>query len=344
MNSLAEEIIAGRRLGSREEALPLVEAELEALCRGADRIRSALCGSRADLCTIVNGRSGQCGEDCKFCAQSCHYRTQAEEYPFLAEDEILAACRRDEAAGARRFSIVTAGRSLKGEDLERALSAYRRLRRETGVELCASHGLQTQEEFERMKAAGVDRIHANLETSRRYFPHICTTHTYQDKVDNIRRAQAAGLDVCSGERMNGAGEWEEDTAPGRSAVCWPGEGGPTHRLTVNGAGEVTGVRIEVERTGEEVLFGSTTQQSLAAAAFAAAQPGWNGVSWWSSGVLQAVGSRPFDSYTLQAGAVTVTQMVSWEGYQDVGGWLLAEDGVPEEELYCRTEFTMTLQT
>lgn len=152
------------------------------------------------------------------------------------------------------------------------------------------------------------------------------------------------LDVCSGERMNGAGEWEEDTAPGRSAVCWPGEGGPTHRLTVNGAGEVTGVRIEVERTGEEVLFGSTTQQSLAAAAFAAAQPGWNGVSWWSSGVLQAVGSRPFDSYTLQAGAVTVTQMVSWEGYQDVGGWLLAEDGVPEEELYCRTEFTMTLQT
>lgn len=152
------------------------------------------------------------------------------------------------------------------------------------------------------------------------------------------------LDVCSGERMNGAGEWEEDTAPGRSAVCWPGEGGPTHRLTVNGAGEVTGVRIEVERTGEEVLFGSTTQQSLAAAAFAAAQPGWNGVSWWSSGVLQAVRSRPFDSYTLQAGAVTVTQMVSWEGYQDVGGWLLAEDGVPEEELYCRTEFTMTLQT
>lgn len=79
--------------------------------------------------------------------------------------------------------------------------------------------------------------------------------------------------MCSGERMNGAGEWEEDTAPGRSAVCWPGEGGPTHRLTVNGAGEVTGVRIEVERTGEEVLFGSTTQQSLAAAAFAAAQPG-----------------------------------------------------------------------
>lgn len=100
-------------------------------------------------------------------------------------------------------------RSLKGEDLERALSAYRRLRRETGVELCASHGLQTQEEFERMKAAGVDRIHANLETSRRYFPHICTTHTYQDKVDNIRRAQAAGLDVCSGGILGMGETWED---------------------------------------------------------------------------------------------------------------------------------------
>ena len=209
MNSLAEEIIAGRRLGSREEALPLVEAELEALCRGADRIRSALCGSRADLCTIVNGRSGQCGEDCKFCAQSCHYRTQAEEYPFLAEDEILAACRRDEAAGARRFSIVTAGRSLKGEDLERALSAYRRLRRETGVELCASHGLQTEEEFRRMKEAGVERCHANLETSRRYFPQMCTTHTYEDKVTNIQRARAAGLEVCSGGILGMGESWED---------------------------------------------------------------------------------------------------------------------------------------
>ena len=192
MKSLAEEIIAGRRLGSREEALPLVEANLEELCQGADRIRSALCGSQADLCTIINGRSGRCGEDCKFCAQSCHYHTQAEEYPFLAEEEILAACRRDKAAGAHRFSIVTAGRNLKGEDLERALSAYRRLHQETGMKLCASHGLQTQEEFECMKAAGVERCHINLETSRRYFPQICTTHSYQDKVDNIRRAQAAG--------------------------------------------------------------------------------------------------------------------------------------------------------
>lgn len=152
------------------------------------------------------------------------------------------------------------------------------------------------------------------------------------------------LDVCSGERMNGAGEWEEDTAPGRSAVCWPGEGGPTHRLTVNGAGEVTG---GAHRGGAHRGGGAVRKHHPAVSGgcgLCRRPAGWNGVSWWSSGVLQAVGSRPFDSYTLQAGAVTVTQMVSWEGYQDVGGWLLAEDGVPEEELYCRTEFTMTLQT
>ena len=209
MKRLAEEIIAGRRLSSREEALPLVEAELEDLCQGADRIRSALCGSRADLCTIVNGRSGRCSEDCKFCAQSCHYGTQVEEYPFLPLEKIVAECRRNEAGGVHRFSIVTAGRSLKGMELEQALEAYARLHRESGLKLCASHGLQTEEEFRRMKEAGVERCHANLETSRRYFPHICTTHTYQDKVDNIRRAQAAGLDVCSGGILGMGETWED---------------------------------------------------------------------------------------------------------------------------------------
>ena len=155
MKKLAVEIISGRRLNRRDDLAVFLTADLEELRAGADQIRQALCGDRADLCTIINGRSGRCSEDCKFCAQSCCYHTQAEEYPFLAEEEILAACRRDEAAGAHRFSIVTAGRSLKGEDLELALSAYRRLRRETGVKLCASHGLQTEEEFRRMKEAGI---------------------------------------------------------------------------------------------------------------------------------------------------------------------------------------------
>lgn len=209
MQKLAEEIIAGRRLGRGDDLSILLRADLKELGAGADRIRRVLCGDRADLCAIVNGRSGRCGEDCKFCAQSCRYHTGAESYPFLDQEEILDQCRRSEEGGVHRFSIVTAGRGLKGADLEQALAAYERLSRESGVKLCASHGLQTQAEFQRLREAGVERYHANLETSRRYFQQVCTTHTYEDKIENIRRARAAGLEVCSGGIIGMGEDWED---------------------------------------------------------------------------------------------------------------------------------------
>lgn len=209
MRQLANEIIAGRRLGRADDLSQFVTADLEELRRGADEIRKALCGETFELCTIINGRSGRCGEDCKFCAQSCHNRTGAEEYPFLPVEEIVAEGKRNEATGVQRYSIVTAGRGLYGRELEQGLAAYRKLREETGLALCASHGLQSVEEFRAMKEAGVTRCHANLETSRRYFPSICTTHTYQDKVDNILRAKEAGLEICSGGILGMGETWED---------------------------------------------------------------------------------------------------------------------------------------
>ena len=209
MESLAEQIISGARLGRRDDLDVLLETDLEELCRAADQIRRALCGDRGELCTIVNGRSGRCSEDCRFCAQSCHYHTGAEEYPFLPVQEIVEEGKRNEAAGVHRYSIVTAGRGLHGRELDHALEAYRRLGAETGLALCASHGLQSVEEFQAMREAGVTRYHANLETSRRNFPNICTTHTYEDKLENIRRAQAAGLEVCSGGILGMGETWED---------------------------------------------------------------------------------------------------------------------------------------
>lgn len=209
MKQLAEEIIAGRRLNRKDDLSQLVSANLDALRQGAEQIRQALCGNGFEFCTILNGRSGRCGENCRFCAQSCHHHTKVEEYAFLPEEEIVAEGRRNEAAGVQWYSIVTAGRGLYGEDLEKGLSAYRRLRAETRLGLCASHGFQSLEEFRAMKEAGVTRCHANLETSRRYFPFICTSHTYQDKVDNILRAQEAGLEVCSGGILGMGENWED---------------------------------------------------------------------------------------------------------------------------------------
>ncbi len=213
MKKLAEEIRSGRRLNRSDDLSQLLTADLEELRAGADTIRRELCGDRFDFCTIINGRSGRCGEDCKFCAQSCHHNTHVKEYPFLPEEDILAEGKRNEAAGVHWYSIVTAGRDLHGQELERGLAAYRRLRKETGLALCASHGLQTLEELKALKEAGVTRFHANLETSRRYFPMICTSHTYQDKIDNILRAKEAGLQ-CAPE-----GSWEWERA-GRTALIW----------------------------------------------------------------------------------------------------------------------------
>ena len=206
---LAEEIIKGRRLKRGEDLSFLLSEDLDELCAGADKIRKELCGNHVDLCSIINGRSGRCGEDCKFCAQSACHHTKVEEYPFLEPEEILEDCKRHEAKKVHRYSIVTAGRALTGAEMEKALRAYRAMKKECKVELCASHGLLSQEDFNRLKEAGVVRYHANIETSRRNFPNICTTHTFEDKLEVIRRAQAAGLSVCSGGIIGMGETWED---------------------------------------------------------------------------------------------------------------------------------------
>lgn len=207
--TIVNEIINGRRLTREEDLSFLLTEPLEELCAGANDIRKALRGNKADLCSIINGRSGRCGEDCKFCAQSAHHKADVEEYPFLSEAEIVADCVRHCEKGVRRYSIVTAGRALSGEEMERALRAYRAMNEQGQKELCASHGLLDQEDFYKLKEAGVSRYHANIETSRRNFPNICTTHSFDDKVEVIMRAKKAGLNVCSGGII-GMGESFED--------------------------------------------------------------------------------------------------------------------------------------
>ncbi|HRU97377.1 MAG TPA: biotin synthase BioB [Ruminococcus sp.] len=206
---LAEDIIGGYRIKRGDDTEFFITAELEQLCSGADRIRKHFKGEHVDLCSIINGRSGRCSENCKFCAQSAHHCTGIEEYPFLDEKKILAECLHNEERGVHRFSIVTAGRTLSDDDFEKAISAYKLMDSKSSLELCASHGLLSQEQFDRLHSAGVRRYHANIETSRRNFPNICTTHTYEDKIECIRRAQKAGFEVCSGGIIGMGENWED---------------------------------------------------------------------------------------------------------------------------------------
>ena len=122
VKKLAEEIIAGKRLTRQDDLSFFLTCDLKELQEGADLIRKHFCGDKVDLCTIINGKSGRCGENCKYCAQSAHNKTGIEEYPFLCKDKIVNEALANESEGVDRFAIVTAGRGLMGEDFEKAIT------------------------------------------------------------------------------------------------------------------------------------------------------------------------------------------------------------------------------
>lgn len=205
---LGNKIINGGEI-TRDEALKLYEQPLEELCQNADEIRKHFCSDGFDICTIINGKSGHCSENCRFCAQSAHNHTGVTEYSLLPTEEIVAQAKINDEQGVLRYSIVTSGRRLSDIEVLQMCEAVKRIKRETGISVCISFGLLDETQYRKLKEAGVSRVHNNLETSRRNFPNICTTHTFDDKIAAIRAAQAAGLSVCSGGIM-GLGETVED--------------------------------------------------------------------------------------------------------------------------------------
>ena len=201
--------VIGGHLITREEALFLYKEDLGDLTRYADMIRDYFCGNQFDMCTIINGKSGLCSENCKFCAQSSHYNTGSKVYSLLSEEEIIADAKKNADQGVMRYSIVTAGRSLSDGEVDRMCQIIRRIKEEVHISVCVSFGLLKEDQFRRLKEAGAERVHNNLEASENFFPSVCTSHSFSDKVQAIRAAQAAGLDVCSGGIM-GLGEGIED--------------------------------------------------------------------------------------------------------------------------------------
>ncbi|MCD8198999.1 MAG: biotin synthase BioB [Phascolarctobacterium sp.] len=209
--ALAEKVLAGNEI-SRDEAEFLINTEDDdtmLILAMADKIRQKFAGNTVDCCAIVNGRSGKCSENCKFCAQSSHYHTGIKEYALLQEDEIFTAAKKAKEAGAVRFSVVTSGKGQsKADDFKSICRILKMIKTELKIEVCASLGILTLEQAKDLKTAGVTRYHSNLETAGSHFKKICTTHTYEDKFITIKNAQAAGLRVCSGGIL-GLGETPE---------------------------------------------------------------------------------------------------------------------------------------
>lgn len=240
---LAKEIIDGRRIKRGEDLSFFITCDLGKLCKGADQIRAALVGDKVDLCSIINGRSGKCPEDCKYCAQSAHHQTNCEVYDFLPINTILQNCRMNEAEKVDRFSIVTAGRSLDDEEFEKAIEAYEVLRENTRIDLCASMGFISREQLRRLKEVGVTSYHHNIETSKRFFPNICTTHTYEMKIKTLKMVKEEGLCVCSGGIIGMGETWEDrlDMAISLSEV-------PAESIPINALMPIQGTPLENQTT------------------------------------------------------------------------------------------------
>lgn len=207
--TLAQEIIDGRRITREDDLSFFLTCDLQELCEGADRIRAHFIGDKVDLCSIINRRSGRCPEICKYCAQSAHNHTDCEVYDFLPEEKIVALCKLNESEGVDRFSIVTSGRALTGEEFDKAVHAYETMRRECRIDLCASMGFLDAEQLHRLHEAGVTSYHHNIETSRRNFPNICTTHTYDQKIETLKKAKAEGMCACSGGIIGMGETWAD---------------------------------------------------------------------------------------------------------------------------------------
>lgn len=214
INRLTKKILEGGSI-EYEEAMDLIDIDeddsiaLEALFDGANRIREKYMGKKIDLCTIMNTKSGKCSENCKFCAQSSHYNTGVDEYELLDYNEILKRAKEMEEAGAHRFSLVTSGKGLKGKDFEKIVEIYSKLSKDTNLKLCASHGIVSYNQAMELKKAGVSMYHHNVESSKDYYKEICTTHSYQDRIETIKNLIKADMEICSGGIL-GMGEARED--------------------------------------------------------------------------------------------------------------------------------------
>lgn len=200
VDSLENRILNGEDI-TREEAeilLDTPDAHLMRLLAAADRIRSHFKGSDFDSCSLISARTGACSEDCAFCAQSSHHEGATAVHESASGDEILRAARAARDAGARRFCTVTSGGALSDDEFDVLVRALETVKRSVDIQLDASLGFLDERRARRLREVGVTRYNHNLETSRDYYPQICTTHRFDERVETIRQVKQAGLSACCG--------------------------------------------------------------------------------------------------------------------------------------------------
>jgi len=193
----------------KNKAETLLDMPLEELMYEANSVRDKYTGSKLELCSILNAKSGLCSEDCKFCAQSSKHCANVRAYPLKTKEQIVSAAKRAKKIGAEKFGIVTSGNRLNNGEVDVLAQAAAEISRRVGIDVCASLGALQQEQLKTLKQAGVSRYHHNIETSRRFYPRIVSTHSFDQRIDTINAAKQAGLEVCSGGIIGMGESWAD---------------------------------------------------------------------------------------------------------------------------------------
>lgn len=208
-SAVAERIVAGGEATPEEMRRLARTAAKDALYAAAHRVTEAFKEKAFDFCAILNARSGRCPENCKWCAQSAHWKAACDVWGLRSVEACVAAAKEAAANGAVRFGLVTSGRGLAAGDVAALCEAIRRIRRETSLSCCGSFGLVDAAALAQLKAAGLARVHCNLETAPSRFARLCTTHTVAEKRATLKAAKDLGLEVCCGGIL-GMGETPDE--------------------------------------------------------------------------------------------------------------------------------------
>lgn len=198
LTDLCASVIDGHRVTLDEALRASRTSERKTLYGVADTLRRHFRGDKFQTCSIINARSGRCPEDCKWCAQSHKHNTGIEEYPLIEARAAVEMAVHNARKGVGRFSLVTSGKRLTDKEVDHVVDIYRQVAREADIALCASMGLLSKPQLQKLYDAGLRHYHCNIESAPSFFPSLCTTHTIEEKMQTIRWAREVGFGVCSG--------------------------------------------------------------------------------------------------------------------------------------------------
>lgn len=208
IEELKDKVLKGEDI-TRDEALFLVGADLSELCKAANEIREKCAGRHFDMCAVMSVKGGRCSENCAFCSQSSCSTAEVPSFQVRDRDFVLEDAKKHSGLGISHYCQVASGRKMSSDGIDQICENVRAIVENTDLTPCVSLGLLNKEDLLKLKEAGVKRIHNNLETSREYFSKVCTSHSYDEKMEVMRLAHEVGLELCSGGIFGIGENWED---------------------------------------------------------------------------------------------------------------------------------------